>query len=264
MTSETTDRFAELEGRLDALSAEVTALRSENARLRAAGTPAPTPHDATAPARGISRRGLIAAAAGAAGAAAIGRVSPAAAATNDPVLAGRINTATATTLIANTGGTGSGISIQGTSPTFGDAGVYGFASATTGGPVGVWGRADAPGGYGVVGEAKSTAAAGSATGVRGITAAGSGTGVVGIASAISGVTTGVRGVCSSPSGWAFFGDGRMKVTGRVFLGSPSSAPADGDLSNGSVSIYLDESANKLKIRARYSNGTLKTASVNLA
>lgn len=49
----------------------------------------------------------------------------------------------------------------------------------------------------------------------------------------------------------------------VALGAPPSAPTDGNLINGQVSFYLDEVGNNLKIRVKYSNGTLKTATIAL-
>ncbi len=57
--------------------------------------------------------------------------------------------------------------------------------------------------------------------------------------------------------------GRFKSTGRSFIGAPNSAPADSDLDKGMISFHLDEAANKLRMRVRYSDGTLKTGSVNL-
>ena len=36
-----------------------------------------------------------------------------------------------------------------------------------------------------------------------------------------------------------------------------------DLHNGSISFYLDQKANKLKVRVKYSTGVLKTATIAL-
>ena len=52
--------------------------------------------------------------------------------------------------------------------------------------------------------------------------------------------------------------------GAVALSAPSSAPTDGDLNNSNISFYLDQSGNNLKVRVKYSNGTLKTATIALS
>jgi hypothetical protein len=51
--------------------------------------------------------------------------------------------------------------------------------------------------------------------------------------------------------------------GGVVQPAPNAAPADGGLTNGSISLYLDEAGNNLKVRVKYSNGTLKTATIAL-
>jgi len=43
----------------------------------------------------------------------------------------------------------------------------------------------------------------------------------------------------------------------------TSAPADADLTNQNVALYLDEVTNKLKVKLKYSNGTIKTGEVVL-
>lgn len=58
-------------------------------------------------------------------------------------------------------------------------------------------------------------------------------------------------------------DDAFHVAGRVFAGTPNSAPTDGDIDNGMITAYLDQSANKLKWRVKYSDGTLKTGEVAL-
>lgn len=55
----------------------------------------------------------------------------------------------------------------------------------------------------------------------------------------------------------------LHVNGRLAYGVPNSAPTDGDLSNGQLSAYVDESGNNLIFRVKYSDGTLKTGTVAL-
>jgi len=50
----------------------------------------------------------------------------------------------------------------------------------------------------------------------------------------------------------------------VALGAPSSAPTDSDLNNNNISFYLDQVGNNLKVRVKYSDGTLKLATIALA
>lgn len=47
------------------------------------------------------------------------------------------------------------------------------------------------------------------------------------------------------------------------LVSPNEAPTDADLGNGFLTFYLNQAGNQLLVRVRYSNGTLKTATVAL-
>lgn len=48
------------------------------------------------------------------------------------------------------------------------------------------------------------------------------------------------------------------------LGTPSAVPSNtADMQNGSVVLYLDEVGNNLKVQVKYSNGTLKTATIAL-
>jgi hypothetical protein len=49
----------------------------------------------------------------------------------------------------------------------------------------------------------------------------------------------------------------------IIQSAPSSAPTDGNLTNSSISFYVDEIGNNLKVRVKYSNGTLKTATIAL-
>lgn len=70
---------------------------------------------------------------------------------------------------------------------------------------------------------------------------------------------------SAPKNWQLDSEGRMYVT------APNSPPTDSKLWNtggvgsnqGSISFYLSESSNELKVRVRYSDGTLKTGIVAL-
>lgn len=55
----------------------------------------------------------------------------------------------------------------------------------------------------------------------------------------------------------------QRARGRVFLNAASSAPTDSDLWNGSFTAYLDQTSHNFVIRVRYSDGTLKTATIPL-
>lgn len=51
---------------------------------------------------------------------------------------------------------------------------------------------------------------------------------------------------------------------RLISGAPATAPTDANLMAASVSMYLDEAGNNLKVRVKYANGTtLKTATIAL-
>jgi hypothetical protein len=141
-------------------------------------------------------------------------------------------------------------------------GVFGHATALTGTTRGVAGQTDSTEGTAVGGFA--TATTGTTAGVRGTVMSAAGKGVYGNALATSGLCYGVFGQVASPAGYALFGQGRMKVTGRSYLATPNSAPADVDLTNGSVSMYLNEAGNQLKVRVKYSSGAVKTGTVNLS
>ena len=161
---------------------------------------------------------------------------------------------------------------------FRSTGVRGYASKPTGQCVGVEGQSDSTSGTGVYG--LNPAYTGSTVGVYGQSNSNSGRGVVGMAAAETGNTIGVSGVATSPTGiavhgysvgtsgatggFALFGDGRMKVTGRSFLAAPNTAPPDADLSNASISFFLDPANNRLRVRVKYGNGTLKTGNIALA
>ena len=50
--------------------------------------------------------------------------------------------------------------------------------------------------------------------------------------------------------------------GRITQAALPNAPADADFAqNGLISLYLDESNNKLMVKARYSNGTIKSGQI---
>jgi hypothetical protein len=56
---------------------------------------------------------------------------------------------------------------------------------------------------------------------------------------------------------------RIDKAGRAMLYGPASVPADADLNNSEVTFSVDETNGQLKIKVKYSNGTVKTASVTL-
>jgi hypothetical protein len=56
----------------------------------------------------------------------------------------------------------------------------------------------------------------------------------------------------------------MKFDGRVFQAVPNAAPTDADLQNSEVTQYVDQAANTLNFRVKYSDGTLKSGTVALA
>ncbi len=51
--------------------------------------------------------------------------------------------------------------------------------------------------------------------------------------------------------------------GRIMLEALNSAPSDALLANSDVCIYLDQATNKVIMRVKYSDGTLKTAKIGL-
>lgn len=51
--------------------------------------------------------------------------------------------------------------------------------------------------------------------------------------------------------------------GYAFFTVPNTAPDDGAVNSSSVTMWVDEVANELKFRIRYSDGTLKTGTVAL-
>lgn len=250
MDTTATDQLRRLEERLEQLSAQVDALQTENARL-ARSEPADC-----AP-RPMSRRGLLAAAGGAAAALVVaGNATPAAAVQGSAVLAGLSNTATATTTVITTGTRG--VVGETSAPT--GTGVMGKSTNTTSGTIGVLGTVAAPVGIGVYGQ--NTATAGAGAGMHGITSSTTGKGVWGHAAALSGVCYGVYGQAPL-TGFALYGVGRLKVTGRAYLGTPNSAPVDADLPIPGITFYLNEALNQLKVRVRYTGGVMKTGTIGL-
>jgi hypothetical protein len=137
------------------------------------------------------------------------------------------------------------------------AGVRGEAIGTTGIVTGVHGTTSSPAGRGVYAQGGEYAVLAETDRVGG-------TGVRGYASATSGNTCGVFGRADSPDGYGVRAVGRLRSSGRTFLGTPATAPTDVDLDQEMISFYLDEATNTLKVRVRYSNGTLKTGSIALA
>lgn len=113
-----------------------------------------------------TRRSFLAAAVGGLvgiGAAMLGRPLPVEAANGSPVLLGRTGSATATTTVSTTSGTG----VQGKSSSGSGRGVVGSATRTSGSTLGVYGLTASPTGDGVRGTQNATAAS-SGAGVRAI------------------------------------------------------------------------------------------------
>ena len=246
--SEIEQVLAAMQARLSRLETDNAALRAEEAGLRGDRPPAQVSDladladDAGGRAdvlesRPVSRRGMIAAVAGAAGGVLLAQATPAAAANGNNVVLGNNNTtgnvATSTTRIVNTSTTGSTGGLMADSATTLGFGLYGNSTASIGLTKGVYGAAASTSGTGVYGSATAT-------------------------------TYGVYGHVASTSGFAVFAAGRFKATGRTYLGAPSTAPTDTDLNAGSVSLYLDQTNNALKVRVKYTTGTLKTATIALA
>ena len=111
---------------------------------------------------------------------------------------------------------------------------------------------------------RSSVAIGAFAGVVGESNSPTGIGVYGSCPTGSSQSFGVWGHVSSPNGYALYGSGALKATGRAYLGAPNSAPDSANLSNGSISFYLDQTNNRLKVRVKYSTGTIKTATITLA
>ena len=59
-------------------------------------------------------------------------------------------------------------------------------------------------------------------------------------------------------------DGDAILDGQVVIKAANSAIDDDTLSNNNISFYLDEGNNQLKVRVKYSDGTLKTGTIALS
>ncbi|HET6224732.1 MAG TPA: hypothetical protein VFF27_00540 [Bacteroidia bacterium] len=55
----------------------------------------------------------------------------------------------------------------------------------------------------------------------------------------------------------------LTVDAPLYQGAPNGTPDDSLLSNSMITAYLNEAGNELKFRVKYSNGTLKTATIAL-
>jgi hypothetical protein len=186
----------------------------------------------TTPGAPVSRRGVMLAAVGAAAglAAASVRPAPAAAATGGAFILGQSNSAsTPTSLSASTG--------------------FGLVVSS------------AASGQAITGQASATS--GVNVGVGGVSQSASGIGVQGLANSDRGLNYGVYAQTNSSAGYALYAKGRMKVTGRSFLATPSGAPPAADMGSRSISFYLDQSANRLRVKVKYSTGAVKYGSIAL-
>jgi len=232
--------IAEQRAEMADLRAEIHGLRAELA-LAGVADASPIPDVGSVPVRSsgatpgapVSRRGVMLAAVGAAAglAAASVRPAPAAAATGGTFILGQGNSASTPTGLSATSGFALLVSSSATS---GQA-LTGQNSATSGVTVGVGGASQSASGIGVQGLANST----------------------------SGLNYGVYAQTNSPAGFALYAKGRMKVTGRSFLAVPSGPPASADMSPRSISFFLDEGANRLRVKVKYSSGVVKYGSIAL-
>jgi hypothetical protein len=269
--------------RLHALDQRVSALEAENVQLR--GQLAEPSGRSNVQPKPVSRRSLLAAASGAAAGLVVGSGTPALAANGDSLVLGESNTSSADTVLEVSGGvtglrantydpsavglsgtansaTGASKGVQGTSTSTGGFGVFGRAFATSGETRGVYGEANSPDGVGVRGSAAT--GSGAAQGVLGETFSPVGSGVYGWARAGSGAGHGIHGRADASGGFAVFAEGRLKATGRSYLGTPGTAPADSDLAPGSISFYTASSPTRLRVRVRLPNGVLRTGTIPLS
>lgn len=217
---------------LDTLRQELEALRCSNQLLRAEVAELQGRLGSLTPEQPTSgRRGLLSAFAGAAGGMLLAQIAPAAAADGDSVKAGMRTRASRTTAVETT----AEIGLEGTSTGVAGTGVFGQATASSGETFGVFGRVS------------STA----------------GKALYGLAASPTGTTYGVYGGALSPEGFGMFSSGRFKATGRSFLKSPNSPPANADLDDESISFFLDQRANLLRVRVKYADGSIRNGSIAL-
>lgn len=217
---------------LEALRQEMEALRRSHQLLRAEVADLRgrfgglTPKSST-----LGRRALLTAFAGAAGGMVLAQIAPAPAADGDFVKAGMRTRASRSTAVE----TSAEIGLEGTSTGAAGTGVFGQATAASGETFGVFGRVS------------STA----------------GKALYGLAAATAGTTYGVYGGTTSPEGFGVFSSGRFKATGRSFLKTPNSTPSNADLDNESISFFLDQRANLLRVRVKYGDGSIRNGSIAL-
>ena len=235
------DELAAQRAEMAGLRAEIDGLRGALAGGRAPSEPAAEPANgeptidarAQVASSAMSRRGVILAAVGAAAglAAASVRPAPAAAASGGAFILGQSNSASTATGLSTP--TGFGLTVT--------------SSAATG--------------QAITGQKTSTS--GLNVGVGGVSQSDNGIGVQGLANSDKGLNYGVYAQTNSPAGYALYAKGRVKVTGRSFLATPSGAPAAADMGSRSISFYLDQSANRLRVKVKYSTGAVKYGSIAL-
>lgn len=56
---------------------------------------------------------------------------------------------------------------------------------------------------------------------------------------------------------------RRASAGALSFSAPTAQTADGNLNNSEISFSVDEAGNNLKVKVKYSNGTVKNATVAL-
>ena len=56
---------------------------------------------------------------------------------------------------------------------------------------------------------------------------------------------------------------KVNDSSEVFVSLQSSAPTDAEIDNNEIVLYLDEGANKLMVRLKYSDGTAKDGELAL-
>lgn len=61
--------------------------------------------------------------------------------------------------------------------------------------------------------------------------------------------------------WSYISANMLEDGNHFFMVAAASAPSDNSLLNGQAAFYLDESGHNLKIKVKYSDGTVKTATV---